>query len=209
MNVREDLLAAGLVVVGLAGLTGCGVDYARVNRELRERNLALEEQTAKQAEQVRNQQATIERLNAQVDQKVPRAVTLPEARLKQLFTVGKVEILGQTDAWDWTDDSQPDGFRVFVRPRMENGDVLPATGTLTVEAFDLAAEKGAEKLGEWTFSAEQLKDKWYGTLGTNYLAVNCPWTKPPAHREITFKVKFVEALTERVFTDQKVVQGHW
>lgn len=196
-------------MVGLGwALAACGPNYARIDNELRARNLHLEQELDQARQTTKDQQATIEVLNEKLAQRLPRVETLPDARLKDLFTVGRVEIKGSTDAWDIHNDGKLEGFRVFVRPLMANGDVLPATGTLQIEAFDLAMAEGSQRIAECTYTPEQLKDKWYGGLGLNHFAVNCPWTKGPAHREITFKVRFIDALTGRAFTDQKVIDVH-
>ena len=67
---------------------------------------------------------------------------------------------------------------------------------------------GSQRLGIWTFTPAELKKLWYENFGLRQFAVICPWTTPPAHDEITFKIKFVDALTGRTFEDQKAIKVH-
>ncbi len=190
-------------------LGGClGPNYERIADDLRTRNLQLEESLARVRQESTDREDTITLLLEQLDAKSPRVPTLSDARLAELFVVDRVELQDSTDAWDFDGKGKQEGFRVFFRPLMADGDVLPATGTVTIEAFDLALEQGSQRLGKWVFQPTELKDKWYGSFGLNHFAVNCPWTAPPKHAQITFKLVFVDALTGQVHEDQRVVTVH-
>ena len=125
-------------------------------------------------------------------------------RLAKLFTVGHVEIRPATDATTIGSSTQ-NGFRIAVRTTMLDGSILPASGTLTIEAFDLDTKAGDPRLGSWTFTPEQMKTSWYDGFGLYHFAFDCPWTRRPEHSSITFKVHFVEALTGQTFVDQKTL----
>jgi hypothetical protein len=202
MDTKRQIvgLAAGAGVLLLAGCQMASVEKA--NDELRAKNLQQAQEIGRLHEQVTNQEATIADLRGQLEARLPRTETLKAERLAALFTATRVQIRPQTDAWDWQGDKKPDGFRVFVRVLAAGDVIIPATGTLTIEAFDLAKQEGSQRLGQWTFTPEQMKAAWYGSLGLNHFAVNCPWEKPPEHTDITFKVKFVDALTGNVLVDQ-------
>jgi hypothetical protein len=197
------LSACACLVLGLLSLAGCqGAEIEKVNDELRAKNLKQEQELGQLRGQLADRDATIKQLQGQLDARVPRVQTLKPERLAQLFTAARVQIRPQTEAWDWQGDKRPDGFRVFVRVLAAGDEIIPATGTLTIEAFDLALEEGSQRLGTWTFTPEQMKAAWYSAFGSNHFAVNCPWAKPPGHADITFKVKFVDALTGNVLVDQ-------
>jgi len=197
-----------LLLLSLA-LGGCfGPNYEKVANDLRDHNLQLEQQLARTKQESTDRENTITLLLEQLDAKSPRVATLPDTRLAELFTMDHVQLQGTTDAWDFDGKGTQQGFRVFFRPLMTNGDVLPATGTVTIEAFDLAIEQGSQRLGKWTFKPAQLKESWYGSFGLSHFAVNCPWTAPPKHDEITFKIEFVDALTGRAYVDQQKVKMH-
>ena len=76
---------------------------------------------------------------------------------------------------------------------------IPATGDLTIEAFELAPPpQPPTRLGTWKFSAAELKKNYYNGFGLNQFAVNCPWTQPPTSPDITFRLTFRDALTGRL-----------
>jgi hypothetical protein len=135
--------------------------------------------------------------------------TLPKEKLAELFTVGAISIRKGTDAEDFNSDGTQDGFRVLLRTNTAEGQVLPATGTLTIEAFDIAAAKDAIAVGKWTFTPAQLKAAWIDGFGLYHFGLNCPWTRRPEHDAIRFKATFVEALTGNAFVDEQTFTVHY
>ena len=95
------------------------------------------------------------------------------------------------------------GLVVHLIPTDDAGDDFKAAGSITVEAFDLAAE--GKRVGLWEFDAAKARSFWNGT-GLRYeYVVPCPWTEKPANSQLTVKVTFTDALTGRVFDTQQVV----
>ena len=202
------MVKRGLVLAAASFLmAGClGPDYARISNELRAKNIVLQQDLVRQKELNRDLNATVAVLNEQLDAKTPRMETLSQNKLDEIFTVDHVELQSSTTIWDSNGDGKADGYRVFVRPYCSDGTVLPATGKLTIEAFDLALQEGSRRVGSWAFLAQALKNKWYSGFGLDHFALMCPWSEPPAHKEITFKVHFIDALTGRAFEDQKLIK---
>jgi hypothetical protein len=207
MTRRRTALLALAALTGATLLAGCGPNLSQANDDLRAENLRLQQAWQRERDDLRDREATIRRLEEQLDERVPRIATLPKDRLDQMFTVGRIQLRAWTDAWDFNGDDVQDGFRVYYRTMTENGDVLPATGTLTVEAFDLA-DAADPLVARKTFTPDELRNKWYGGLGLDQFAVNVPWQRVPAHTEVTFRISFVDALTGRVFQDQKLIRVH-
>jgi len=192
-------MARSMMVLGSCVLlAGCGVNSAGIADTLREKNMEQEREIASLRETV----AGLRTANAALQSSTLRIPTIPAERLAEMYTAARIEFVKNTDAADWTGDKGLDGLRVFVRVRATDGTVLPATGTLTVEAFDLAIVGENQRLGEWTFTAEEMKKSWYSALGANYFAVNCPLAALPAHEEVTFRTKFVDGLTGSTMTAQ-------
>jgi len=191
------------LLLALLFLPACGPDFARISNELRDQNLKLERENATLKEQLANREASVRNLQSQINMMTPRVTTLPEDRLANLFTAGKLQIRTATNADDFDNDGTQDGFRIFIRTLTEDGDLLPATGTLKIEAFDLADKE--TRLGTWTFTPEQMKKNYYAGFGLNHFAFNCPWAKKPAHSDITIKAELVDALTNRTLTAQTVI----
>jgi len=179
---------------------GCA-DYSKTAPVYRE-NVALQNQNAQLQQQVKTQQQQISDFKAQFAAQTPQIATLPPDRLAELFTVESIQITSNTRSTHLGGSENLNGFRVFIKTMMQDGQTLPASGTFTIEAFDLALQNGAQRIGQWVFTPQESKKNWYGMFGLNCFAFDCPWQTPPQHRNITFHVQFVDALTGRVFTDQ-------
>jgi hypothetical protein len=182
-----------------------------VANRLREQTIKQGREIADLKEKLASRDTTVAQLQGQLDARLPRVETLPADRLNALFTVAKLQIRPQTDSWEFDAGKGLAGFRVFFRTLADDGTILPATGDLQVEAFELgAAPAPPRRLGTWKFTAAQLKKSWYGGMGLNQFAVNCPWETgvgPPTARDVSFRVRFTDALTGRMFEatmDKKV-----
>lgn len=103
-------------------------------------------------------------------------------------------------------DGQPgnDGIAVYLKPVDRDGDTLKVAGDVRIELYDLANPEGGKLLGTCEFTAEQARGMWYGKLLTYHYTLKCPWQTPPQHEEVTIRVVFTEALTQRVLTAQSV-----
>ncbi len=187
-----------LLIALFCGSLGCG-GPDQVNIQLRKdkQNLAERVQTLTlENGQLRSQIRALER-------NVNAIETLPQDRLDQLFTVAGVKLgrlTGRADAFD--------GLRVHVEPFDEDGDTIKAIGTVTVEAFDLAAGEGESvRAGQWVFDASENKQRWLsGMLGSRF-AFECHWeTAPPQGSDLLVKVTFVDSLTGRTFQAQMGVE---
>ena len=207
--MRKIFLIACAVV--MAGCSSSEVTTA--NNRLRADAAKNEREIAALKGRVAADEEMIASLQDQVSGKTPAVETLPGERLKELFTVGSVEIQKGTDASDLgTGDGTSKGFRLFFRTVTGEGTVIPATGKLVVEAFVLPnAPAEPERIGTWTITAEEMKKNWYSGLGLNHFAFNFPWGEKaplgPGQSDVTFKATFTDALTGNVFTahlDRKI-----
>ncbi|MGN6370499.1 MAG: hypothetical protein ACTHN5_19765 [Phycisphaerae bacterium] len=207
--MRKIFLITCAVV--MAGCSSANVTTA--NNRLRAQAQKNEAEIATLKGKVASDEQLIASLREQVSSKTPAVQTLPAERLRELFTVGSVEIQKGTDASDLgTGDGKSKGFRLFFRTLTGDGMVFPATGTLEVEAFWLPkAPAEPVRIGAWTFTPEEMKKNWYSGLGLNHFAFNLPWEKGPGggpgQSDVTFKATFTDALTGNVFTahlDKKV-----
>ena len=185
-----------------------GPNYARIANDLRVKNNQLLGQLDRTNQEKRDLNATIALLNDQLDARTPRVATLPQERLEQLFTVGKVVLKNGTDLYDSKRDGTLDSFRVYVQTQTADNVILPASGTLTIDAFDLDLPGPTQRLGSWTFSPADLKILWYSQFGLDHFALNCPLASLPVHTQITFKVHFIDALTNQALETQKLITVH-
>jgi hypothetical protein len=149
-------------------------------------------------EKIANRDAMIRDQQRRLAANTPSVSTLPPERLEQLFTAAHMDILGQTNSNDPGGGKGISGFRVFIRMKTDDGQIVPAAGTMTIEAFELPPAPAApRRIGTWTFTPADMKANWYTGLGSNYFAFNCPWTSPPTLASVTFKAHFEDALTGR------------
>ncbi len=186
-----------LIPLAALALTACGgPDYGAISNRLREANMKLEQENSSLHDQLSNRDATIQSLRSTQGPPLP---TLSPERLADLFTAAHMEIQSSTDTGDSGDGHGISRFRVFIRFTTEDGQILPAAGTLTVEAFELPAAPAApRRIGAWTFTPQQMKKSWYSGLGLNHFAFTCPWDSPPSLRQIVFKAHYQDGLTGQV-----------
>ncbi len=198
----------GITALGFAAalLTGCA-NYAH-NAPFYERNVELTNANSRLKGELASAEAQIKQLRKAVAAKTPRIATLPPPRLAELFTVKKIQISSDTRTAHLHNSSTRNGFRVFVKTFMGGSMILPATGTFNIQAFDLSSGVKHPLIGRWSFSPMQSKKCWYGLFGLDEFGFDCPWKTPPRHPDITFRVKFTDALTGRVFFAQRVLRVH-
>jgi hypothetical protein len=196
-------LGKGLAILIWIGLpAGCGgPDMNAVANRLRQENLDQKAQISDMQEKLQSRDGTIKDLRERFAANNPPLPTLPPERLAQVFTAAKLEIRGQTDAEDLGEGKK--GFRVFLRTYTDDGQVAPASGTLTIEAFELPpAPTEPRRIGMWTFTPQQMKAGWYTGLGTDHFAFSCPWDQAPTRTNIVFKARLVDALTGQTLEAQ-------
>jgi hypothetical protein len=194
--MRPGIIAATIIALALAG---CGPNMNLVANRLREQNMKQDRQIADLKEKLAARDATVAQLQGQLDARLPRVQTLPADRLNALFTAAKLQIRPQTDSWEFEPNKGLAGFRVFFRTLADDGTIIPATGDLQVEAFELPpAPSPPQRLGTWKFTAAELKKSWYSGMGLNQFAVNCPWKSPPTAKDVNFRLRFTDTLTGRV-----------
>jgi hypothetical protein len=200
LRVRAVFRFALPVTLLLIQCTGCGAPN-QANIALRKEN----QQLKTQLDQLRKQRAMDADQIAGLQARIPTEPTLPPDQLAKLVTTHGIRLGRLTGGQDIDPDKPGDeGLKVYVITYDETGQEIKAAGTISIEAFDLAAKE--PRLGKWDFNLEQAKQNWYGQfLIDYYYAVVCPWQTVPQHADITVKVTFVDELTKLPFTTQKVV----
>jgi hypothetical protein len=193
--------ALGIGAVLVTGLGGCGPDMNAVANRLRKENQEQKSQIADLQDRLKNAEATVRDIQARMAANNPPLPTLPPERLAQVFTASKLEFQSQTEAQDLGDGRK--GFRVFLRTYADGGQVVPATGALTIEAFELPpAPAEPRRIGVWNFTAAQMKAAWRTELWSSYFVFSCPWEAPPTRENIVLKARLEDALTGRTLEAQ-------
>lgn len=195
-------------VIGMIAISTAGcADYGK-NAPLFRRNVALTNANSRLKSELAAARIEIAELRKQLAAKTPQIPTLPPPRLAELFTVKKIRISSDTRAAHLDNSSKRNGFRVFVKTLMRGSMILPATGTFQIQAFDLASGIKHPLIGRWIFTPIESKKCWYGLFGLNEFGFDCPWKSPPRHPDITFRVKFIDALTGHIFLSQRIMRVH-
>ncbi|MGE0479905.1 MAG: hypothetical protein AB7Q17_05470 [Phycisphaerae bacterium] len=145
--------------------------------------------------------------NAELNERIAAAQGFDPSQLKVLIYPESISIESLSGGYD--DDGLPgdDGVVVYVKPLDREGDALKAAGDIRVQVFDLGAVGDERDLGEWTFTAEQARELWYGSWMTYHYALKCPWKDGrPYNTELTVRVTFTNRVPVRVMTAQQVVR---
>ena len=179
----------------------CGRPSA-ANIELRKQNAALGGQIEEFERRHRADQASIRALESSA----ATMPSLPRSRLEKLFTVHGLKLGKLTGGADLDRSvAGHEGLVIYAVPVDQDGDELKAAGSFNIEAFDLALPV-SQKIGQWTFRAEEAKKNW-NSVGLLYCYVlRCRWQNLPTHGDLTIKVTFTDELTGRAFTEQRVVK---
>lgn len=128
-------------------------------------------------------------------------------RLKNLFTLKKIELGSHTGGIDTDDKPGHDAIKVILEPIDEDGHVIKAAGDIRIRLLDLSVKDlGKALLAEQSFPVEKASRRWSGGLFTNHYSFTCPLPadKTLSRPEITVRVSFTEYLTGNVFTAQKL-----
>jgi len=130
---------------------------------------------------------------------------LGKVRLDKLFHVEKIELGRYTGGIDTDGESGDDAVKVYLRPVDREGHTIKAAGDVKIRLFDLAADPRQSLIGEYEWTADQVAKQWSGSFMTYHFSFVCPWKKvPPLHTDVTVRVEFVDYLTGKHFTTQKL-----
>ncbi|HEY1685435.1 MAG TPA: hypothetical protein VGG19_11775 [Tepidisphaeraceae bacterium] len=173
-------------------------------------NITLRKQNAAQQKQIYTLARRNDVLTAQIAGMQQSATTLPSlplSRLDLLFTAHELDINRLSAGADLNHDGHGQtGIRLFLSPLDDMGNPIQATGTYTIDAYDLAQAKDPH-VGHWVITPLQCKEAWtLGFLRSAYFLFELPYQQIPRHAEITVHVEFSDELTGRIFTAQRVVE---
>ncbi len=194
------------IVVAVSGsflLAGCGKPNA-ANIELRKLLQERDDRIQQLEVQQRADRATIAQLQSTAG--APSIATLPREQLDLLFTTHGLSMSRLTGiARIDPKSADPDGVKVYIVPTDQSGQAIKSAGRFTVEVFDL--ENRAENLiVRREFSVEESRNAWVGEAFQYTYVLNVPFGKLIAAKELTVRVTFVDELTQRQFTAQRVVR---
>lgn len=204
MTSRGLLVLFSAVIVS-AALPGCGgMDVFQQDKKIKqlERDLESARTDAKTARQTASEAKSELALK---QKRIDTLVGLGPDRLKKLYHAKAIKLGQYTGGADLDAQAGDDGIKVFLRPIDANGDTIKAAGAVTVQLYDLA--QGADKtlIGEYKWSVDEVSKAFSGGFLTYHFTFTCPWKSgPPKHAEITVRVEFVDYLTGKTLSVQKL-----
>lgn len=157
-------------------------------------------------ETLRVQNARLREQLAQRDQQILTLQGLGEKRLEQLYTVKRIRLGKGTGGADTDAKPGDDVVEVVIEPIDQHGSVIKTAGRVKVQIFDLAAPKATNLLAETSHDPNTVTKHWVSGFMGGYFTFTCPLPAPPDHSELTVRAEFVEYLTGKTFTAQKVVK---
>jgi hypothetical protein len=196
---RKAVATAAMMMLA-ALVSGCN-QSAQV-ADLHDRLAETESRAEKLQRENADLQAQLRRLREQTD----TLQQLGDKRLEKLYTVASIDLGSHTGGIDLDDEpADHEGIKVFLEPVDTHGDVLKAAGSVKVQLYDLAADQTDNLIGGYTWSVDELAEKWSSGFLAYHYSLECPWgDRPPAHDEVTVRVEFTEYLTGETFTAQTV-----
>jgi hypothetical protein len=200
---KDAIARGGLLPLGflILSITGCGSPDA-ANILLRKQNQTLQSQVDQLTGQHQRDVATL----AACEKSHPTTRMLAPDQLDELFTTHGLKISNLTggDNPDSTKsfDTQ---LKVYVVPVDDEGTPIKAAGSFKVEAFDLDDPK-KPLIGTWKFDLNQARRLFFSQFLLYTYVLNCPWQTVPAHANLTVRVTFKDALTDREYTEQLQVK---
>ena len=197
--MNQRLFIAVLVVCA-----ACGCQEQSQNslwdqiKELGQEKVALREQNEKlqsENKQLKEQVKTLSSLDSEV-------------RLEAFAAIKKVKIGKRSGFFDKDGDGVKEKLIVYVRPSDDTGDTVKIPGTITVQLWNLNNESDEAMLAGWKLGPEEIKTLWASTFMTHYYRLTFDVAEITAglEQELTVKVQFVDYITGRILTAQRVIQ---
>jgi hypothetical protein len=123
--------------------------------------------------------------------------------------ISRIRLTPYTGLYDKDHDGVAEQLIVYVQPLDQEADVVKAPGTMVIQVWDLAADPQEALIATWTVGPQELRNMWSATLLTiNYRLVFERPARLPTDRPITIRAEFIDAMTGKAYTDQRLIQPH-
>lgn len=201
---RLALMAA---FVASAALSGCrGMDFNPFTQAETIKQLRAELETSQaETKAAQKSSALSQKYLALKQKRIDTLVGIGPDRLKKLYHVEAIKLGQYTGGADLDGQDGDDGVKVFLRPIDARGDTIKAAGSVTVQLYDLAAPTDKTLVAEYKWSVDEVAKAFSGGFMAYHYTFTCPWKNaPPAHAALTVRVAFVDYLTGKTFSTQKL-----
>lgn len=153
-----------------------------------------------------NKARTLEDENKQLKQQVETLGTLDKAvRLENLYDIQAINIGSSTGIYAKKNDKKP-YLVVYFSPTDQVGDAIKASGTVTVELWNLAGKEEESLIQKWEVGPDSLKKDWgIGLMNAFYrLSLNLP-DNLPKKSDYVVRISFTDYLSGKVLTGRKII----
>ena len=128
-----------------------------------------------------------------------------EKRLEWLFYPKTVDVGRESAGIDYDGKGSDGGIRVYLNPIDKDGSIIKAAGSAKIEFFDLSLP-GDNRIAAYDFPVASIGKQWESGFITYHYRFDCKWQHGrPEHPDITVVATFVDYLTGKTFTSQKVI----
>jgi len=192
-----------IVICAIVSAGGCG--GKRQSPATKKELISRETELKTRVEQV-------ERENEVLKKQIETLSVLPSGkRAEGVYKVQTIGIGNYTNIYDEDKDGKKETLIVYVSPTDETGDAVKATGEVNIQLWDLSKSGGEAMLGQWTIEPNELKKKWYSSMMSSRYRftfdVSGVVEDYKAGRPgLTVRVNFVDYLSGRTFSEQKVIK---
>ena len=181
-------LRAGLVSLLLA-LVGCQTanQLEVVESKLRQQESFISDLES-ELERVRTEAETArfdaESLRSQLaDKGRDRLVAEQAAVLAKVEKITLNPLL--TRGVDSDDDQGDERLSVLLMPVDKDGELVKLPGQIDLQLVDLSLPANRQRLGQWSWSTQEVREKWHrGLLAAGFL-FDLDWQQPPVNSQIT------------------------
>ncbi|MDP6634408.1 MAG: hypothetical protein QGG42_05890 [Phycisphaerae bacterium] len=204
MISRGTAVMVSAVLVS-AALTGCGgTNIFQQDEKIKQLTADLAAARA-EAQTARQDAITAKKYAALKQKQIDTLVGIGPDRLKKLYDVKSLKLGQYTGGADLDGQSGDDGVKVFLRPVDAKGDTIKAAGSVTIQLYDLALPADKTLIGEYKWDVDEVAKAFASGFMAYHYTFTCPWKSgPPKNAGITVRVEFVDYLTGKTLSTQKV-----
>ncbi len=144
-------------------------------------------------------------IDQQADQ-ISNLQNISKPVVELLTKVNKISLGRYSRIVDQDNDQLIDEVVVYLQVYDASDDLVKASGTLSVELWDLNAPEHENLVKRWTISAQQLEKSWDGGLLADHYHLVLPVDNyRTSGEQLNLKCRFIETLTGKDWDVQKVV----
>ncbi len=184
-----------MVALCTLSLVGCAqrgsIDL--LESELRKQEQAQSELTA-QLSQARDDLKVAQRdangLRSQLAENQQVALTSEQADVFYRLEALKFNML-LTSGYDRDGLPGDDGLSVLLMPVDVHGDLVKLAGEIELELFDMTLPAEEQRLGQWRFTTDEVREHWHKALFSTGYLFKVDWPRIPVSSELTLHARMV------------------